>query len=152
MYRWPPELQKMANDLLNEEYKEFNEDNEILEPVLQEVIQPPNAQTFSSMVFGPSLTQMQTDEISCYLDSIRTPQASPDVDLFQWWLDNKKKFPNLFKIARKYLGIPATSTPSERLFSDTSNQITSKRNRLKPETVSELLFLKRNTEYINPFE
>ena len=86
------------------------------------------------------------------MDNIRTPQASSDIDLFQWWLDNKKKFPTLFKIARKYLGVPATSVPSERLFSDAGNQITSKRNRLKPETVSELLFLKRNTEYINPFE
>ena len=151
MYRWPPELQKMANDLLNEEYKEFKDD-ETFEQVSQ-IIQSSSTQCFSSKVFGPSQTQLSMDdEMSCYLDNIRTPKALSDVDLFQWWLDNKKKFPNLFKIARKYLGIPATSTPSERLFSDTSNQITSKRNRLKPETVSELLFLKRNTEYINSFE
>ena len=152
MYRWPSELQKIAKDLLNEEYEEFNEDNEIPEPVPQ-VIQPPNAQSFLSKIFGPSPSQAQSsDEISCYLDNIRTPQAPSDVDLFQWWIDNRTKFPTLFKIARKYLGVPATSTPSERLFSDAGNQITSERNRLKPETVSELLFLKRNTEYINPFK
>ena len=38
MYRWPSELQKIANDLLNEEYKEFNENDEILDPVPQEAI------------------------------------------------------------------------------------------------------------------
>ena len=86
------------------------------------------------------------------MDNNHTPQAFPNIDIFQWWLDNKEKFPILFQVSRKYLGVPATSVPSERLFSDAGNQISSERNRLKPETVSELLFLKRNIEYINPFK
>ena len=51
-----------------------------------------------------------------------------------------KKISILFNIARKFLDIPATSVPSEKLFNDAENQITSKRNRLKAEIVSELLF------------
>ncbi len=54
-------------------------------------------------------------------------------------------------MARKYLSISATSVPSEQLFSDARNQITSDQNWLKPETVNELLFIKRNSEYYNPF-
>ena len=72
MYRWPSELQEIAKQLLNEEYKKFNEDNEILEQDLQEVIQLPNAQSFLNKVFGPSPSQTQSsDEISCYLDTVK---------------------------------------------------------------------------------
>src|SRR5205085_2679994 len=62
MYRWPSELQEIAKNLLNEEYKEFNEDNEILEQDLQEVIQSPNAQSFLNKVFGPSPSQTQSSD------------------------------------------------------------------------------------------
>jgi len=52
------------------------------------------------------------DEFNCYLDNIRTPQALPETDPFQWWIDHELKFLILFKLARKYLSIPATSVPS----------------------------------------
>ncbi len=91
------------------------------------------------------------DEFNCYLNNIRTPQVLPETDSFQWWIDHELKFPILFKLARKYSSIPATSIPSEWLFSDAENQITSDWNWLKPETINELLFIKRNSEYYNPF-
>jgi hypothetical protein len=49
------------------------------------------------------------------------------------------------------LDIPATSVPNERLFSNAGDQISAKQNRLKPLTVNELLFIKRNIKYINLF-
>ncbi|GET01424.1 zinc finger BED domain-containing protein 1-like [Rhizophagus clarus] len=88
---------------------------------------PPNATilTFISRVFGFSRTQISIyEELSYYLDEIKTPQAFPKADPFEWWYDNQKRFPILYKIARKYLGIPAISVLSERLFSnaDSYNQ------------------------------
>ena len=51
-------------------------------------------------------------------------------------------------MARKYLTIPATSTSSERLFSDAGNIMTSKRTSLNPMLFERILFLKRNLEFL----
>jgi hypothetical protein len=46
------------------------------------------------------------------------------------------------QIARDHLAIPATSAASERVFSNGSDIITKKRNRLSPSTVRYLLCLR----------
>ena len=38
-------------------------------------------------------------------------------DPISWWRNNEAKYPNIAKVAKKYLGIPASSAPSERVFS-----------------------------------
>jgi hypothetical protein len=55
------------------------------------------------------------------------------VDVFEWWVQNKFRFPNIFHFVKKYLIVPATSVPAERVFSKavlflnsiTSNSISS---------------------------
>ncbi|GES96275.1 zinc finger BED domain-containing protein 1-like [Rhizophagus clarus] len=49
---------------------------------------------------------------------------------FNWWLNKKNKYPILAKMARIHLSILATSTPSERLFSDARSLLSVKRSRM----------------------
>jgi hypothetical protein len=153
MHGWPEELKGKIISLLRSEYKKEKQESLIETNANIHIhIQANYNNNFASRVFGlPQSKAPVYEELSYYLDEIKTPQAFPEVDLFEWWRDNQKKFPTLYKITRKYLGIPATSVPSERLFSDAGNQISAERNRLKPSTVNELLFIKRNIKYINPF-
>ena len=41
----------------------------------------------------------------------------------EWWARKEKQFPRLAKLAKTYLAVPATSTPSERIFSLAGNTI-----------------------------
>ncbi|XDV32938.1 hypothetical protein PO909_003585 [Leuciscus waleckii] len=65
-------------------------------------------------------------------------------DPLAWWRDNQARFPLLSKVARKYMTICATSTPSERVFSAAGNIVTPLRSSLKPDKVNMLVFLSRN--------
>jgi hypothetical protein len=44
--------------------------------------------------------------------------------------------------ARDFLQIPATSVPSEQVFSDASDLVTKKRNRMTKDTIHEIMCLK----------
>ena len=55
---------------------------------------------------------------------------------------SKKTFPTLFKIAMDYLPIQASSVPSERVFSSSTETDTKKRNRIHPILMEALQMLK----------
>ncbi|XP_016657071.1 zinc finger BED domain-containing protein 4-like [Acyrthosiphon pisum] len=57
------------------------------------------------------------------------------------WENTKTVFPKLYKLAQKFLIIPGTSVPSERLFSKAGATISQTRNRLTGSKLSKLLFL-----------
>ncbi|CAG8741795.1 237_t:CDS:2 [Rhizophagus irregularis] len=63
-----------------------------------------------------------------------------DTNPFEWWKNHKMEFPVIAHLARKYLIIPATSVPSERLFSDAGNHITNKRGSMEPNTLKKSSF------------
>ena len=71
-----------------------------------------------------------------------------NLQVLDWWKIHKKNFPHLFKVCQKYIHIPATSVPSERMFSLAGNIITEKRSRLLPKNVNLLTFLHHNSKYI----
>ena len=86
------------------------------------------------------------DEITIYFFM---PIARENKNPLDWWKAKQVIFPILSIIARKYLGIPATSVASERLFSDAENHVKAKRNSLNPNLLAKMLFLKRNMQTID---
>ncbi|XP_039275891.1 uncharacterized protein LOC111059093 [Nilaparvata lugens] len=59
----------------------------------------------------------------------------------EMWEDMKTVFPSLYKQARKYLVLMATSVPSERLFSKTGFIMNQQKNHLLPKYLDKLVFL-----------
>uniref|UniRef100_A0A1X7SF34 HAT C-terminal dimerisation domain-containing protein n=1 Tax=Amphimedon queenslandica TaxID=400682 RepID=A0A1X7SF34_AMPQE len=53
-------------------------------------------------------------EVRRYFEEPNTSRSSNPLD---WWKNNSSKYPRLHKVASKYLGVPGSSVPSERLFS-----------------------------------
>jgi hypothetical protein len=82
--------------------------------------------------------QTTIDEVGLYeADTSRNGEINP----LEFWRENATRYPKLAQMARKYLAIPATSVPSERLFSRTGNIATKLRCSLLPENVNKLSFL-----------
>jgi hypothetical protein len=69
-----------------------------------------------------------------------------------WWRLKQQQYPLLAKLAYKLLAIPATSAPSERVFSVAGITIAKERARLNPENAGDLIFLHDATPAIKNFE
>ena len=102
------------------------------------------------LLFGdtPAAKPTNKNELDKYLELSAVP-IFENYNPLEWWKVNQNLYPTLAHQARKYLAIPFTSVPCERLFSVAGNAITDKRNRLTPLTVYNLLFLKENSHLTN---
>ena len=74
--------------------------------------------------------------------------TSIKVTELKYWLDAKPSFPILSELAGFLLGAPATSVPSECLFSLSGYQCWDRRNRLSPENLEMIVFLYQNYELL----
>lgn len=72
------------------------------------------------------------------------PTELHDGDLLSFWKKRTTSFPLLSTLARALLCIPATSTPSERVFSVAGLVLTAKRSRLMPQRVNKIIFIHDN--------
>lgn len=65
-------------------------------------------------------------------------------DILAYWQMKEHRFPRLFKVAMTVLAVPATSVPSERVFSSAGHTHTKSRNRVSPTLMEALQVLKFN--------
>ena len=67
----------------------------------------------------------------------------------RWWKENEGQFPTLSRMAKRFLCIPASSAPSERVFSKMNCVVTKTRNRLTSENISNLTLMQVNQELLD---
>ena len=68
--------------------------------------------------------------------------------LINWWQERKHEYPNLFKAVRGMFCTPATSVPSERIFSEAGYISRARHSKIEPVNVDRYLFIKRNKQYL----
>ncbi|CAL9708171.1 unnamed protein product [Knipowitschia caucasica] len=82
-----------------------------------------------------------TAEVQRYLKEQHLPRWE---DPLKYWDSRKTHYPILHKLAKKYLCIPASTVPCERIFTKAGELVSQKRSQLKRTTVEKLLFLNKN--------
>ena len=102
-------------------------------------------------MFANSKTSARSETVSLAEEvqaEIVQYQRETDLSLYgdplSWWKSKCTIYPQLSNIAKTILAVPATSVPSERVFSAAGELISSRRNRLDPENVNMMLFLHGN--------
>lgn len=85
------------------------------------------------------------EEVMKYL-ALPQVQADEDFDLLEWWRAHESFFPNLAKMARQFLALPASSAGVERLFSAAGEMHDKKRKRTSEMTLSHMLNIKVNAD------
>jgi hypothetical protein len=69
-------------------------------------------------------------------------------DPLEWWKERQHQFKVLAKLAREFLAIPATSAPSERIWSRASRILNMKRASLDSEVASRIMFARENAIHL----
>ncbi|KAK0135825.1 Zinc finger BED domain-containing protein 1 [Merluccius polli] len=83
-------------------------------------------------------------EMEQYLRDTKVAQSGP----LAWWKQNGDRYPKLAFAAKHCLCVPATSTPSERIFSKAGYIVNKTRSSLLPENVDKLIFLAHNMKRV----
>lgn len=75
---------------------------------------------------------------------LEMPLLDRKINPLHFWKQHKNTFPELDKMQLKYLCIPATSVPSERVFSKTGQITNDHLSRLSPKNLDYIIFLNSN--------
>lgn len=103
---------------------------------------------FDKTISEISSTITPTDTASITVKQyLELPHLDRKKDPLEFWKLQENTLPFLSKLASKYLSVPATSVPCERLFSKAAIITNERRNRLSPKKLDELLFISDNAKF-----
>lgn len=80
---------------------------------------------------------------------LSAPLCEKKSDPIAYWIKCQESMNQLANSAFKYLCVPATSVPFERVFSKAGQVCTERRNRLNPKNVDIMVFLNANEKFGN---
>jgi hypothetical protein len=101
---------------------------------------PKRARKLDFIDYGsPDRSEIE-DELQMYL----VEKSVPDCDPLVWWKENEGRFPKISHVAKSVLSVPATSVPSERVFSCAGTLLNKLRNSLSSDFVDTVIFLNKN--------
>ena len=103
----------------------------------------PNSSSFMAKMFINSSTPPK-NEVQQYLGMEAIGYCQ---DPLKWWAARSASLPLLAQLARKYLAVPATSVPSERLFSDSGHVMGKRRTRLSAQIFGKIVFCRGNCQH-----
>ncbi|KAK1941533.1 putative AC transposase [Phytophthora citrophthora] len=83
------------------------------------------------------------EELRLYLADVKS-SVGRQTDPFEWWRTHKGTYPNLSRLARKWMGVVATSVPSKLAFSTSGTVSTVKRSSLAPSMIRDVVFVSEN--------
>ena len=72
-------------------------------------------------------------------------------DPLKWWKDHESKYLVVAALAEIFLCIPASSAPSERIWSRTSLVLPCKRASMADDVASGMIFVKENVEILKKY-
>ena len=107
-----------------------------------------------NLLFGQKKSQQQDNtaqkkvdkEVDKYMKEDETDFRKDDPLL--WWKEREMLYPLVAKLAKKYLAIPASTAPSERVFSVAKNILQKKRWNLLLSRLSKHIFLRKNSKLL----
>jgi len=139
-----------------------NNNNDYFEQQQQQR-RPKGAATFLTHGYAEESQQSEDGEDNTLIEDIRleiamykTDKGCPlnnengnYYDPLEWWKINETKYPNIWLLAQRILSIPATSAPSERVFSAAANIIDKKRARITTDNAELVMFLRGNKSLVH---
>ena len=97
--------------------------------------------TYAPVAVSRTSSDKALDEVMRYKEVKSLPLSTNPLN---WWREHEGEYPLLSCQAKRYLCIPGTSVPAERIFSTAGDIVTAQRSALNPEHVDQLIFLNKN--------
>jgi hypothetical protein len=135
---WSPSHITQAIEQVNFGWQEFR----LTTPSQEQPMYDPNfVPLFQTEAIGTD-----DDEFQLYATDRRSREV-PQFNELEFWKGVQQMYPQVAKMARKYLSVCASSTPSERCFSRAKLLLPSTRNRLSPQVLKESMLVESWSNY-----